>query len=112
MRLGNAVRTTRVETIASAVLSVATSGEGFFEITRDVARFLQAARRLDLRKRPSISEAIDWARALTALGKISITDEVVATTLPVLFKTRSDMETARRHFLGAGTGPVENSGRR
>jgi MoxR-like ATPase len=71
------------------------------QLAADVARFLQAARRLDLRKRPSISEAIDWARALAALGKISITDEVVATTLPVLFKTRSDMETARRHFLGA-----------
>jgi MoxR-like ATPase len=68
----------------------------------DVARFLQAARRLDLRKRPSISEAIDWARALAALGKLTITDDAVATTLPVLFKTRSDMETASRHFLSAG----------
>ena len=37
----SAIRTTRVETVASAVLSVATSGEGFFEITRDVAQFLQ-----------------------------------------------------------------------
>jgi MoxR-like ATPase len=71
------------------------------QLAADVARFLQAARRLDLRKRPSISEAIDWARALAALGKINITDDVVATTLPVLFKTKSDMETARRHFLGA-----------
>ena len=33
------------------------------QLAADVARFLQAARRLDLRKRPSISEAIDWARA-------------------------------------------------
>jgi secondary thiamine-phosphate synthase enzyme len=32
-----------VETIASAVLSVATDGEGFFEITRDVTRFLERA---------------------------------------------------------------------
>lgn len=75
----------------------------------DVARFLQAARRLDLRKRPSISEAIDWARALAALGKLTITDDAIAATLPVLFKTRSDMETATRHFLGAGaTAPVTN----
>jgi secondary thiamine-phosphate synthase enzyme len=43
----SAVRTTRVETIASAVLSVATSGEGFFEITRDVARFLQQIKARD-----------------------------------------------------------------
>jgi secondary thiamine-phosphate synthase enzyme len=43
----SAVRTTRVETIASAVLSVATSGEGFFEITREVAGFLQRIKARD-----------------------------------------------------------------
>ncbi len=37
----SAVRTTRVETIATAVLTVDTSGEGFFEITRDAASFLE-----------------------------------------------------------------------
>jgi secondary thiamine-phosphate synthase enzyme len=37
----SAVHTSRVETIASAVLSVDTSGEGFYEITRDVAHFLK-----------------------------------------------------------------------
>jgi secondary thiamine-phosphate synthase enzyme len=35
------IRTARVETIATASLSVETSGEGFVEITREVARFLQ-----------------------------------------------------------------------
>jgi hypothetical protein len=37
----SAVNVTGVETIATAVLSVETSGEGFFEITRDIARFLE-----------------------------------------------------------------------
>jgi secondary thiamine-phosphate synthase enzyme len=37
----SAVHTARAETIATAVLSVATSGEGFYEITRDVADFLK-----------------------------------------------------------------------
>ena len=41
------VQTSPVETIASAVLSVATSGEGFFEITRDVAQFLQQVKARD-----------------------------------------------------------------
>jgi secondary thiamine-phosphate synthase enzyme len=36
----SAVHTARVDTVASAALSVDTSGEGFFEITRDVTRFL------------------------------------------------------------------------
>ena len=43
----SAVRTTRVETIATAVLSAATSGEGFYEITRDVARFLEQIKARD-----------------------------------------------------------------
>ena len=36
-----------METIARAVLAVETSGEGFFEITRDVARFLEKIRARD-----------------------------------------------------------------
>jgi secondary thiamine-phosphate synthase enzyme len=36
----SAVCTARIETIASAMLTVETAGEGFFEITREVARFL------------------------------------------------------------------------
>jgi secondary thiamine-phosphate synthase enzyme len=37
----SAIHSTRVETITRAVLAVETSGEGFFEITREVARFLE-----------------------------------------------------------------------
>ncbi len=47
MRKLSAVHTTRVETIASAVLSVATSGEGFFDITADVVRFLETIKARD-----------------------------------------------------------------
>jgi secondary thiamine-phosphate synthase enzyme len=36
----SAIRKTRLETIDSATLAVETSGEGFFEITRDITRFL------------------------------------------------------------------------
>jgi secondary thiamine-phosphate synthase enzyme len=43
----SAVHTARVETMASAVLSVETSGEGFYEITHDVARFLAASKARD-----------------------------------------------------------------
>jgi len=37
----------RVETIARAALAVQTSGEGFFEITREVARFLEKTKARD-----------------------------------------------------------------
>ena len=43
----SAVHTARVETVARATLSVKTSGEGFFEITRDVARFLEQVKARD-----------------------------------------------------------------
>lgn len=43
----SSIQFVRAETIASAVLTVNTSGEGFFDITRDVARFLAAAKARD-----------------------------------------------------------------
>jgi len=43
----SAINTAPVETIASAVLTVETSGEGFIEITRDVARFLEQIKARD-----------------------------------------------------------------
>jgi secondary thiamine-phosphate synthase enzyme len=41
------IHTARVDTIASAVLSVATPGEGFFEITREVAQYLEQIKARD-----------------------------------------------------------------
>jgi secondary thiamine-phosphate synthase enzyme len=43
----SAVHNARVETIARAVLAVQTSGEDFFEITREVARFLEQIKARD-----------------------------------------------------------------
>ena len=43
----SAVRTARVETIASAVLAIETSGESFFEITHEVTRFLEQIKARD-----------------------------------------------------------------
>lgn len=39
----SAIRTSPAPTIAAAVLTVETAGQGFFEITREVARFLETA---------------------------------------------------------------------
>lgn len=48
MRLNlSAVRTTRPETIATAVLTIETPGEGFFEITGEVGRFLKESKARD-----------------------------------------------------------------
>jgi secondary thiamine-phosphate synthase enzyme len=41
------IQVARAETIASALLTVPTSGEGFFDITRDVSRFVEDAKAAD-----------------------------------------------------------------
>ena len=41
------IHTVRAQTIATATLTVETSGEGFFEITREVARFLDTIKARD-----------------------------------------------------------------
>jgi secondary thiamine-phosphate synthase enzyme len=43
----SAVRSARVDTFATAVLTVATPGEGFFEITRDVVQFVELIKARD-----------------------------------------------------------------
>lgn len=53
-------------------------------------------RELELKKRPCISETLDWARSLVALQARDLSPEVVASTLNVICKYRSDTELVRR----------------
>ncbi len=62
---------------------------------------VQALRTLDLRKRPSIAESIDWARTLVALGADHVDAATVEKTLGVLIKHQQDLATASR-FLNDG----------
>jgi MoxR-like ATPase len=59
------------------------------------ARIVHALRSLELDKPPSISESVDWARSLVLLGVTSLDAAVVNRTLPVLLKTKRDLERAR-----------------
>ncbi len=43
----SAIHSARIDTISTAVLTLATSGEGFFEITREAAGFLDGAKARD-----------------------------------------------------------------
>jgi MoxR-like ATPase len=52
-------------------------------------------RRLDLKKKPSISETLDWARALIALQLDTLSPEVVEDTLNVICKYREDARQVR-----------------
>ena len=52
------------------------------------------ANTLDLRKPPSISEVIDWARALGVLGRGVLDEGTLKATLGVLLKHKDDLELA------------------
>jgi MoxR-like ATPase len=60
------------------------------DLAAALVSFVHQVRGLDLRKRPSISETIDWARALLLLGKSALDRELVSETLGVLVKYEED----------------------
>ncbi len=61
-------------------------------------------RNMDLRKMPSISETLDWARALVALNASSIDEKTLTNTLTVLLKYETDVQKARRMMGGGDDG--------
>jgi MoxR-like ATPase len=65
------------------------------ELSRQLAAFVAELRTLDLKKLPSISETIDWARALVVLGADQLGPEEVDKTLHLLLKYEGDLELAR-----------------
>jgi len=56
---------------------------------------IRQIRALDLKKKPSISETLDWAQSLIALQVEDLSPDVVADTLNVILKYHSDVETVR-----------------
>ncbi len=56
--------------------------------------FVQGLRALDLKKKPAVSETIDWARALVLLHARELEPELVRQTLNVLLKFQDDIDTA------------------
>jgi MoxR-like ATPase len=65
-----------------------------------IAEVVRSLRELDLRKAPSVSETLDWARTLVVLGRAELGDQDVADTLHVLLKYQSDIDKASKELLG------------
>jgi MoxR-like ATPase len=63
-----------------------------------IARVVRSIRSLELKKAPSISETIDWARTLIYLGRPQIDPTVIGETLHVLLKYQSDIAKARKEL--------------
>jgi len=73
------------------------------ELADQVARIVRSLRTLELKKYPSVSETLDWARTLVVLGVESIDAEQAKATLHVLLKYRSDLERAAKELSAEDT---------
>jgi hypothetical protein len=63
-------------------------------LAAQLVQVVRGLRELDLRKAPSISEAIDWARTLAVLGAEELTAELLSDTANVVVKYEGDLRTA------------------
>ena len=63
-------------------------------LAESLVRTVRALRALELKKVPSISESIDWARALLVLGIETLDEATVSQTLGVVLKHASDQAKA------------------
>jgi MoxR-like ATPase len=70
------------------------------ELAEQIARIVRSLREMDLRKAPSVSETIDWAKTLVVLGKETIDEKDTVQTLHILLKYQSDIERASAELTG------------
>ncbi|MFT5195642.1 MAG: MoxR-like ATPase [Cellvibrionaceae bacterium] len=68
------------------------------ELAKQAVNVVQELRKMNLRKMPSISETLDWARALVTLNAKEIDAETLNNTLTVLLKYEADVQNARRRM--------------
>ncbi len=73
------------------------------ELARQAVSVVQQLRNMDLRKVPSISETLDWARALVTLNAKEIDEQTLNNTITVLLKYESDVAKARRMMGNGGS---------
>jgi MoxR-like ATPase len=63
-----------------------------------VARIVRSIRQLELKKPPSVSESIDWARTLLLLGVEQVDAATATDTANILLKYQSDITKAAKEF--------------
>ena len=63
-----------------------------------VARIVRSIRQLELKKAPSVSETIDWARTLVLLNVKDVDAAMAKETLHILLKYRSDIAKAEKEL--------------
>src|SRR4051794_19075283 len=68
-----------------------------------IARVVRSIRQLELKKAPSVSETLDWARTLLLLGATEIDEAQATETLHILLKYQSDIEKAAKELSAAAS---------
>ena len=63
-----------------------------------IARIVRSIRQLDLKKAPSVSETLDWARTLLLLNIDTIDEKIAKETLHILLKYQSDIAKATKEL--------------
>jgi MoxR-like ATPase len=67
-------------------------------LAEELVRFIHRVRQLDLKKVPSISETLDWARALALLNADALDEQVVQDTLNAVLKYEGDIRKAQEEL--------------
>jgi MoxR-like ATPase len=68
------------------------------KLAQQAVELVQKLRELDLRKLPSISETLDWAKSLVALNAKNLDAQTLENTMSVLLKHESDLQKVRRRL--------------
>jgi MoxR-like ATPase len=68
------------------------------KLAHEVVQLLQRLRKLDLKKTPSISETLDWVKALTLLNVQDLDNQLVDETLSILMKHEADIRKAHQEL--------------
>ncbi len=66
------------------------------QLAEQAVELVQSLRQMELKKDPSISETLDWAKALVMLNADQLDEGMLENTLTVLLKHESDLQKARR----------------
>jgi hypothetical protein len=67
-------------------------------MTNHLTSFVSKVRELDLKKLPSVSETIDWAKSLVLLHADSLDEELVRSSLNALLKYEDDLSTVANNL--------------
>lgn len=71
-------------------------------LTQQIARAVNLIRQnAEIKKKPSIAETLDWARALLTLNQDSLDEKTIKQTMNILLKTKADLDSFYQHI-----GPV------